>query len=117
LASDGGPVTLRTADARVDDEEMGLLRRIQQTLADPNLAFLFLSIGTLALIFELATPGIGAGAAIGGTLVLLGLFSLSVLPVGVTGVLFLLLAAGLFVAELFAPGIGVAAVGGAVALV
>jgi membrane-bound serine protease (ClpP class) len=48
---------------------------------------------------------------------LLGLFSLSVLPVNVVGLLFLVLAAALFVAELFAPGIGVAAAGGTLALV
>jgi membrane-bound serine protease (ClpP class) len=96
---------------------MGILRRIQQTRADPNIAFLFLSIGTLALIYELASPGIGAGGAVGVVLILLALFSLSVLPVNTVGVLLLGLAAALFVAELFAPGIGVAAAGGTAALV
>jgi len=111
------PVTLRTAGARVDDEDMGLFRRIQQTLADPNLAFLFLSIGTLAIIYELASPGIGAGGVVGATMLLLALFSLSVLPVNVAGLLLLLVAAVMFVAELFAPGVGIAAAGGTVALV
>jgi membrane-bound serine protease (ClpP class) len=111
------PVTLRTAGARVDDEDMGLFRRIQQTLADPNLAFLFLSIGTLAIIYELASPGVGAGGVVGATMLLLALFSLSVLPVNAAGLLLLLVAAAMFVAELFAPGIGIAAAGGTVALV
>src|SRR5690606_35396981 len=57
VAPDDRRVTLRTAGATVDDEEMGLFRRIQQTLADPHLAFLFMSIGTLGIIYELATPG------------------------------------------------------------
>jgi membrane-bound serine protease (ClpP class) len=111
------PVTLRTAGARVDEEDMGLFRRIQQTLADPNLAFLFLSIGTLAIIYELASPGVGAGGVVGATMLLLALFSLSVLPVNAAGLLLLLLAAVMFVAELFAPGVGVAAAGGTAALV
>ncbi len=110
-------VTLRTAGAAVDQHDMGLLRRIQQRLADPNLAFLFLSIGTLGIIYELASPGVGPGGIVGVTLILLALFSLSVLPVSAVGLLFLGLAAALFVVELFAPGVGVGAAGGTVALV
>jgi membrane-bound serine protease (ClpP class) len=111
------PSTLRTADAAVDDYDMGWFRRIQQTLANPNLVFIFLSLGTLALVYELATPGVGAGGVVGGTLIVLGLFSLAVLPVRAAGLLLLLLAAAMFVAELFAPGLGVAAAGGTGALV
>jgi membrane-bound serine protease (ClpP class) len=111
------PVVLRTAGAAVEDFEMTLLRRIQQVLADPNLAFLFMSLGTLAIIYEVASPGIGAGGILGAILLLLGLFSVSVLPVSAVGLLLLLLAASLFLAELFAPGVGVAAAGGTVALV
>jgi len=117
VAPAGTTVTLRTAGAVLDEHNMGVLRRIQQKLADPNIAFLFLSIGTLALIYELASPGIGAGGAVGVVLLLLALFSLSVLPVNTVGLLLLGLAVALFVAELFAPGIGVAAAGGTAALV
>lgn len=76
-----------------------------------------MSLGTLAFVYELASPGIGGGAVVGAILILLGLFSLSVLPVDTVGLLFLALAALLFVAELFAPGVGVAAAGGSVSLV
>lgn len=114
----GGPsVTLSTAGAEVVDEDMGFFRRIQQILADPNIAFLFLSIGTLGLIYELASPGVGAGGAVGTVMILLALFGISVLPVNVVGLLLLALAAALFVAELFAPGVGVAAAGGTLSLV
>ena len=109
--------TVRSAGATVDEYDISLFRRIQQALADPNLAFIFMSLGTLGLVYELASPGVGVGGALGVMFVLLGLFSLSVLPVNVVGFLFLLLAAALFVAELFAPGIGVAAAGGSLALV
>jgi membrane-bound serine protease (ClpP class) len=117
VGDDPRPVTLRTANADVDDYQMGLFRRIQQTLADPNLAFLFLSLGTLGIIYELATPGMGAGGVVGVTLILLAFFSLAVLPVSVVGILLLVLAAAMFVAELFAPGVGIAAAGGTGALV
>ena len=113
----GERVALRTAGAAVEEFDMSLFRRIQQVLADPNLAFLFMSLGTLGVIYEIASPGVGAGGILGVILILLGLFSLSVLPVNAVGLLLLALAAGLFLAELFAPGVGVAAAGGTVALV
>jgi membrane-bound serine protease (ClpP class) len=113
----GRTVTLEVADAAVDTYEMGLFRRILQVLADPNLAFLFLSLGTLGIIYELASPGAGAGGVIGVILIILAMFSLAVLPVDVTGLLFLALAVALFVGELFAPGIGVFAFLGAGSLV
>jgi membrane-bound serine protease (ClpP class) len=109
-------VTLETAEAAVEPFELELFRRIQQLLADPNLAFLFMSLGMLAIVYELASPGIGAGGILGAILLVLALFSLSVLPVNVAGILLLLVAAALFAAELFAPGVGIAAAGGAVAL-
>jgi membrane-bound serine protease (ClpP class) len=110
-------VTLTTAGAAIVEQEMGFFRSVQQVLADPNIAFLLLSVGTLGLIYELASPGLGVGAVLGLTFVTLGLFGLAVLPVNLVGLVFLLLAAALFVAEVFAPGLGLAAAGGAFALV
>jgi hypothetical protein len=48
-------VTLRTAGARTVEHDLSTLRGLLQRLADPNLAFVFLSIGTLAVIYERAT--------------------------------------------------------------
>jgi membrane-bound serine protease (ClpP class) len=110
-------VELATAGARVVDLEMTGVRRLLQRIADPNLAFIFISIGTLAIVYEIANPGMGAGGVLGAILLILAFFSLSVLPVNLAGVLLLVLAMGLFVVELFAPGVGVGAFGGTVALV
>ena len=109
--------TVRSADATVERYDLGLFRRILQTLADPNIAFLLLTLGTLGLLYELASPGVGVAGATGATALLLALFSLSVLPVSVVGLLLLAVAVGLFVAELFAPGVAGFAFGGAVVLV
>lgn len=109
-------VTIETREATTEAYELDLFRRIQQLLADPNLAFLFISLGTLAIIYELASPGIGAGGILGAIFLVLGFFGLSVLPVDVAGLLLFLVAGALFAAELFAPGVGIAAAGGAIAL-
>jgi membrane-bound serine protease (ClpP class) len=113
----GRTVTLRTAGVEVVEVELGFARSVLQWLADPNIAFLFISIGTLAIIYELANPGIGAGGITGAILLLLAFTALSVLPVNAAGAILLVLAGALFVAELFVPGIGVFAAGGTVALV
>jgi membrane-bound serine protease (ClpP class) len=113
----GDTVTLETTGVQVVEVEMGFARSVLQWLADPNIAFLFISIGTLAIIYELANPGIGAGGITGAILLLLAFTALSVLPVNAAGAILLVLAGVLFVAELFVPGIGVFAAGGTVALV
>jgi membrane-bound serine protease (ClpP class) len=96
--------------------ELGTFRSILQWLADPNLTFLFMSLGTLAIIYELANPGFGGGAIVGVIMILLALFALAILPVNALGGLLLALAAILLATEIFTPGVGVAAAGGTVAL-
>ena len=110
-------VTVTTAGAVVDRADMGFVRRVLQTLADPNIAFLLMTLGTLGLIYELATPGVGVAGATGAVALLLALFSLSVLPVNAVGLLLLAVAIGLFVAEVLAPGVAGFGFGGAVVLV
>ncbi|MBT2367274.1 nodulation protein NfeD [Streptomyces sp. ISL-10] len=110
-------VVLRTAGAQVVEHELGFFGELRQLLASPELAFLFLSIGTLAVIYELANPGMGFAGVIGVILLVLGFVALSVLPFNVGGLLLLALAAALFVAEVLTPGVGVFAAGGTVALV
>lgn len=115
--ANGDEVALETGGAGVVRYELGTFRSILQWLADPNLAFLFMSLGTLALIYELANPGLGGGAVVGVILILLALFGLAVLPVNVLGALLLVLAAILFAVEVFTPGVGVGAAGGTAALI
>ncbi|GAA3509549.1 NfeD family protein [Georgenia daeguensis] len=110
-------VTVRTAGAVVERQDLGAFRRVLQVLADPNLTFLLLTLGTLGLIYELATPGVGVAGSVGAVALVLALFSLSVLPVSAVGVLLLVVAVALFVAEALAPGVAGFAFGGAVVLV
>ncbi|MEX0863912.1 MAG: nodulation protein NfeD [Acidimicrobiia bacterium] len=112
----GEEVTLATAGAVPEAYEMSTFRRVLAQIADPNLAVLFITIGTLAVIYEAANPGLGFAGIAGVILLLLGFFALSVLPVATAGVALLILAIALFVGEIFVPGVGVLAAGGTIAL-
>lgn len=109
-------VTLATATAAVEELPLSWTRSILQKIADPNVAFLLLSLSTLAILYEIANPGVGAGGVTGAVALILGLYSLSVLPVNFAGVSLLVVAAVLFTVEVVVPGIGVAAGGGTIAL-
>jgi membrane-bound serine protease (ClpP class) len=110
-------VQLQLAGAPIVTRQTSFIRSILEVVVDPNLTFVLLALGTLALLVEFATPGIGAGGITGVVLLLLGGFSLSLLPTTLVGLALLVLAAGLFIAELFVPGTGIMAAGGSVALV
>ncbi len=113
---EGLGVILSTARATVERKEIGPLRAVLGRIADPNLAFIFLSIGTLAIIYEAANPGLGFSGIAGVIMLILAFFALSVLPVQAAGIALFVLAVALLVAELFVPGVGVLAGGGTIAL-
>jgi membrane-bound serine protease (ClpP class) len=112
-----GPVTLRTADARLIDTPMTLPERLLQVLADPNIAYVLLTIGTVGLIAELYNPGALFPGITGVIALVLAFMGLGNLPVNWAGLLLLLLAMGLFVAEVLTAGIGILAAGGLAAFV
>jgi len=86
-------------------------------LADPALTALFLSIGMLALLYELATPGIGAGGAVGALLLVLGLLGSSVLPVDLSAVALLVIGTAALALEVKLPTHGVLGGAGVLAIV
>jgi membrane-bound serine protease (ClpP class) len=102
--------------ARPGGDEPRRRRALLQLLANPNLAFIFTTLGTLGILYEIANPGMGLGGLIGAICLVLLMFSVAVLPVAWAGIALLLLAAAMFIAELFMPGVGVGAAGGTIAL-
>ena len=82
--TEAGPAAFLLAGARsghgdgVDLHPQALVGqgRDLQFLADPNIAFLLLSLGTLGIIYELATPGVGIAGVAGATMLLLALFAI-----------------------------------------
>jgi membrane-bound serine protease (ClpP class) len=114
---DGRKEVLRTTGASIVNYERTLREKVIAAIADPNLAFALVSLGSILLYVEFSIPGlIGPGVA-GAIMVLLGLMSLSVLPINWAAAGLILLALVLFVLEAKLASYGVLGIGGAVAMV
>jgi len=114
-STDMSPQAVDQRSAGAEEPDLG--DRLRDLLDDPTLSYLLLSLGTLAVVLEVASTGPGGASIVGVLSILLSLFGLSVLPVNALGVALVVLAAVLFVIEVVVPGFGLAGAGGAVALV
>ncbi|MBI3978601.1 MAG: nodulation protein NfeD [Chloroflexi bacterium] len=112
-----GTATLQTVGAPVVEHPMSLPERILQTIADPNIAYILFTIGVIGIIAELYNPGSLFPGLTGAISLILAFVAFGSLPVSWAGVLLLLLAVGLFVAELYTEGVGILAVAGLIAFV
>jgi membrane-bound serine protease (ClpP class) len=108
---------LETAGAEIEEIEMTFWQRARDLLVDPNLIALMLSIGLIGIVVELWNPGLVFPGTVGAVSLILGLYGLQVLPVSLTGLLLMALAAAFFVAEAFVPTHGALAVAGGVMFV
>jgi membrane-bound serine protease (ClpP class) len=113
----GQQVTLHTKDATVVDTKMKVFEKFLYTLADPNIAYILLSIATLGIMAEIFNPGLIFPGVVGGIALLMAFYSLGVLPVNYAGILLIVLAVGLFIGELLTTSFGIFTAGGIVALV
>jgi membrane-bound serine protease (ClpP class) len=110
-------LVLDTAGAEVDRIQMSLWKRILDTIVDPNIIVLLMSLGVLGITVEIFNPGLIFPGTIGAISLIVGLFGLQVLPVSWAGLLLLLLAAGFFVAEAFVTSHGALALAGSASFV
>lgn len=115
VAVAGQQVTLTTADAQVATIDMSFFERLLQVLTDPNIAYILLSLGSLAIIFEIANPGgIGPGA-IGVILLLGGFYGLGTINSNWAGLALMVLAFVLFALDVFLTTHGVLTISGVAA--
>ncbi len=110
-------LTLKTAQAPLHEVTMSPFRKLLATIADPNIAYVLLTLGSLGLFFELMNPGAILPGVVGAICLVLAFFALSVLPVDYAGVALLGLALLFFIAEIKVSSHGMLAVAGIIALV
>jgi membrane-bound serine protease (ClpP class) len=111
-----GPVTLRTRGAPVRTIGMNFAEKFLHVIVDPNIAYLLLSIGTLALVAEFYHPGAILPGVTGAICLILAFVAFGSLPVNWGGVTLIVLAVVLFLLDIKVAGF-MLSVGGAIAFV
>jgi membrane-bound serine protease (ClpP class) len=114
---DGRQVTLQLAGASVTEATRTLRERVIAAIADPNIGFILMVLGILGIYVEFHSPGLIFPGIAGAILALLGLSSLSILPINWVGVALLVLALALFILEAKFTSHGILGVGGTIAMV
>ena len=117
VRTSAGELVTQTAGARLAERPMRLHERLLHVITDPNIAYLLFTIAMVGIMAELYNPGMIFPGLTGVVSLMLALVAFGSLPINWAGVLLLLLAAGLTIAELYAEGFGVFGVGALIAFV
>jgi membrane-bound serine protease (ClpP class) len=113
----GSVVTLHTQEATINHVKMNTMEDFLYAISDPNIALILLSLATLGIATEIFNPGLIFPGVLGAIAGLLAFYSLGMLPVNYAGVLLVVLAFGLFIAEVFTTTFGLFTAGGITSLV
>jgi membrane-bound serine protease (ClpP class) len=114
---DGQTVTLNLVGKPERVLEATLKERILSYIMDPNVAFILLAIGALALYAEFNHPGAVIPGTVGVVFILLAIFALNLLPTRFAAVVLIFASFVLFALEAKFATHGVLAIGGITTLV
>lgn len=110
-------ITIDVTGVTIEEIEMSAWEQATRLLLNPNVVYLLLLAGLLAIAYEFTNPGIGLGAAAGFICLGLAIYALLVLPVNVAGLVLIILGFGLLVADLYIASHGLLSAGGVAGLI
>jgi membrane-bound serine protease (ClpP class) len=109
--------TLSTKDASLYIKEKTVRSTLLETLSDPQIAVILLMVGIYGLIFGFMSPGTYVPEMIGAICLILALYGIGLFEVNVFGILLIVIAVLMFIAEVLTPTFGILTTGGAVCLI
>nr|QNO52978.1 membrane-bound protease [Methanosarcinales archaeon ANME-1 ERB6] len=109
--------TLATKNASLYIKEKSVRSYLLETLSNPQIAFILLMVGMYGLIFGFMSPGTYVPEMIGAICLILSLYGMGLFEVNMFGVLLIIIAVILFIAEALTPTFGILTTGGAVCLI
>jgi membrane-bound serine protease (ClpP class) len=115
--SNGAERPLRTMGLRPRTVDPSWVERLLLLLFDGNVVLILGAIAFYGIIVEVQNPGAIVPGVVGSIALVLSLYSMSVLSVNTAGLALLVLAAILFVADIYAPTHGVLTAGGITAFI
>lgn len=104
--------TIKTRGARTVRVEPSFKDRLLGTIANPNLAYILLMIGLLAIYFELSHPGAILPGVVGTISLILAFFAMQTLPVSLAGLLLIVVGVALFLMEIWITSYGLLSLAG-----
>ncbi|MFZ0531767.1 MAG: nodulation protein NfeD [Anaerolineales bacterium] len=99
----GQQVTLHTANASFETINISFIEQLLLIVTDPNIVFLFITIGVQAIIIEISSPGGWVAGFMGVVFLGLATYGLGILPVNWFGLLFIVTSFVLFILDIKAP--------------
>ena len=106
---------LHTANATVVAIPMNTWEKFSQLFLRPEVMFVLMLMVIYGIMGELSSPGAILPGVVGAIALILVLYMSAILPVNITGIALILLAVGLFIADVFATTHGVLTAGGILA--
>lgn len=97
--------------------EMPIRHRLVSFFANPNLAYLIMSLGGLCIWVEVTHPGLIFPGVLGAICIMVSLISFQLLPISYGALGLILAGMAMLVAELFLPTFGILGAGGLAAFV
>lgn len=113
----GSTVSVKLAGEHVRNFDMTLKQHILAFIMNPNIAFILLAVGAMALFAEFNHPGAVLPGTVGVVFILLAIFALNLLPVRFAAVVLILSSFVLFALDAKFMTHGVLALGGIVTMV
>ncbi len=99
ITKNGQSFTLRTQGATINELDMTIIEEILHVLLDPNIATILFSIGSLAILVELYSPGAVLPAVTGVIFITLSLVSLYNLPTNWAALILIVAAIIMFILD------------------
>jgi len=113
----GETQTIEIKGHQIVEIERSFREKVLSAIANPNLAIVLGLLGLLGIYLEFSHPGLILPGVVGTIALILALLGFSLVPINIVGALLILVALGLFVAEVKVQGFGLLGVAGVVAMV
>lgn len=114
---DGRKQTMRVASVPVRTLDMSLKQKLLSWIMNPNIAFILMSLGMLAIWAEFNHPGAVVPGVVGIISIVLAVFALNLLPTRYSALVLILVAFALFALEAKFATHGILGIGGAICMV
>ncbi|MHC1628519.1 MAG: NfeD family protein [Candidatus Nezhaarchaeales archaeon] len=110
-----GPVTLKTKNAAIVEYTPSIRVLFLSAISDPQIAYMLMTVGMLALIFGLAS-GVYPSAIVGAIMAILGVIGLGATPLSLGSLALIALGIILLLVEALTPGFGLFGISGVISL-